>query len=309
MWRHSASSAEFYINGLLNSIVNNGAASERSSGIADLQVGDLRNNLAGGTLYAFDGSIRQVGIYNRALSVTEIRTNFLATELSTNVTYPSILYYKFTEHSETNPPVYLTDSSTHGGTTGTATTATQVQWVGNQADIPEAAMHFNGVSTYIDTGNASLFNFTTNAFTINAWLLPLTANGYILANGFFHGNGWFVSVGSSYQINIGAETFGAENVITPADPVSGWPSIYAMVTITWDGTHIPLIYINGALVATSGSFANPASSGDSLVIGVSKISSGYLDGDIGLLQIWNTALSPGDVANLYINQLSGSPWP
>ena len=170
-------------------------------------------------------------------------------------------------------------------------------------------MHFNGVTTYIDTGNAALFNFTTNPFTINLWLLPLTANGFVLANGFFHGNGWFMSVGNAYQVNFGAETFGGENVITTTSPVSGWPTSYAMVTVTRDGIHVPLIYVNGSPVATSGSFVNPGSSGDSLLVGVSKISSGYLDGDMALLQIWNTVLSPADVANLYINQLSGSPWP
>ena len=308
VWRKSASSAEFYVNGLLNSIVNNGAADERSSGIANLQAGDLRNDLSDG-IYAFDGSIRQVGIYNRALSAAEIRTNYLATELSTNVSYPSVLYYKFTEHTQTNPPVYLADSSTHGGTTGTVTTATDLPWVENQTAIPEAAMHFNGVSTYIDTGNASLFNFTTNPFTINLWLLPLTANGFVLANGFYHGNGWFLSVGSSYQINFGSETFGAENLITTVSPVDGWPTRYAMVTVTRDGTHAPLIYINGTPVATSGIFVNPATSGNSLVIGVSKIGTGYLDGNLGLLQIWNSDLLPGDVANLYIYQSSVSPWP
>jgi len=308
VWHYSSSQAVFYIDGLLNSIVNNGAAAELSSGIADLQVGNLRNNSSAGA-YTFDGSIRQVGIYNRALSAAEIATNFLASEFSTNVTYPSILYYKFTEHSQINPPVYLADSSTHGGTTGTVTTATVVQWVANQGGIPEAALHFNGVSTYVDTGNSGLFDFTTNSFTINVWLLPLTENGFVLANGFYHGNGWFMSVGNSYQVNFGAETFGAENVLTTVSPVSGWPSEYNMVTVTRNGTQPPLIYIDGAQVATSGSFVNPASSGDSLVVGVSKISSNYLDGDIGLLQMWNTALTHSDVVNLYLNQRLGIPWP
>jgi hypothetical protein len=308
VWHSTALSAEFYVDGLLNSIVDNGAAGEQPSEIADLQVGDLRDNSSGGA-YAFDGSIRQVGIYNRALSAAEIGTNFLATEFATNVTFPNTLYYKFTEHAQTNPPVYLADSSTHGGTTGTVTTATVVQWVENQGAIPGSALHFNGVSTYIDTGNSGLFNFTTNSFTINIWMLPLTANGFVMANGFYHGDGWFMSVGDSYQINFGSETFGGENVMTTVDPVNGWPSTYDMVTVTRNGSRTPLIYVNGAQVATTGSFANPASSEDSLVIGASKTSSNYLDGDIALLQIWNTALSSSDVANLYLAQSSGSSWP
>jgi hypothetical protein len=308
VWHYSTSSAEFYINGVLNSIVSNGGAAERSSGAADLQVGNLRNNLAGGA-YAFDGSIRQVAIYNRALSAEEIETNFLTTELTTNVAYPSLLYYKMTEHAQIMPPVYLADSSTHGGTTGTVLTATELQWVTNQASIPEAAMHFNGVTTYIDTGNPDLFNFTTNSFSINLWANPLTANGHLLANGFYHGIGWFLSVGSSYELNFGSDAFGTESVLTTTTPVSGWPGTYDMVTITRNGTDTPLIYINGILVATSGSFSNPASSGSSLVVGVNRNGANYLDGDMWLLQIWNTTLSASDVANLYFNQQPGIPWP
>jgi hypothetical protein len=35
----------------------------------------------------------------------------------------------------------------------------------------------------------------------------------------------------------------------------------------------------------------------------------FLDGNIWLLQIWGTPLTSGDVANLYLNQSSGFPWP
>ena len=82
-----------------------------------------------------------------------------------------------------------------------------------------------------------------------------------------------------------------------------------MVTITRSGTNTPLIYINGRLTASTGSFANPASSTSSLVFGVSKTGGNFLDGDIWEPQIWNTSLSATDVANLYMNQVSGVPWP
>ncbi len=308
VWHAASKRTEFYVNGLLNSIVNNGGVEERASENAALQVGNLRNNSAGGT-FALDGLIRQVGIYGRALSVSEIQTNFLMTELTANVTVPSLLYYKMTESAQTIPPVYLADSSSHGGTTGTVFTATDLQWVTNQASIEGAAMHFNGVTTYLDTHNSELFNFTTNAFTINLWLNPLTADGYVLANGFYHGIGWFMSVGSSYQINFGSENFGLETVVTTTAPVAGWPGTYDMVTITRNANGTPLIYINGSPVATSGSFLSPASSGTSLVAGVNRNGSNFFDGDMWLLQIWSTSLSATEVATLYFNQLPGVPWP
>lgn len=102
VWHYSIQRADFYINGVVDSFVGNGAATEQPSGTASLEVGNLRNNLSGGT-YAFDGSIRDVGIYNRALSAAEIQTNFLTTEFNTNVVVPDLLYYKMTEHAQSNP--------------------------------------------------------------------------------------------------------------------------------------------------------------------------------------------------------------
>jgi hypothetical protein len=307
-WRNASQRADFYMNGILNSTIINGAAIENASGPADLLVGNIRNNLSGGT-YAFDGAIREVGIYDRVLSPAEIKANFLATELTTNVAIPSILYYKMTEHAQSNPPVYLADGSTHGGTTGAVQSGYTVQWVTNQAMIDQSAVHFNGVSTFIDTSNSVLFNFTTNSFTVNLWLLPLTANGYVMANGTTLQNGWFMSVGGSYQLIFGSDTPGNETSISTASSVSGWPSIFNMITVVRNGTNTPLIYVNGALTATVGSFANPAPSSTSLIFGKTTDGAHYLDGDLWQPQIWNTALSPTDISNLYFNQVSGLPWP
>jgi len=85
-----------------------------------------------------------------------------------------------------------------------------------------------------------------------------------------------------------------------------------MLTITRDGTNTPLILINGQVWATTGVFANPASSGNNLVIGYgedSEFGSVYLDGDIWMVQIWSEALPATSILILYTNQLSGNPWP
>jgi hypothetical protein len=93
---------------------------------------------------------------------------------------------------------------------------------------------------------------------------------------------------------------------------SDWPATtWNMVTITRDNTNIPLIYINGAAVATTGTFTNPACSTNSLTFGTCVDSQGVhnLDGDIWLCQIWSTSLAQTNIAKLYCNQLSGVPWP
>ena len=50
-------------------------------------------------------------------------------------------------------------------------------WTNGVLGTPDNAIHFDGGTTntlgaYIATTNSTLFNFTTNSFSINVWLLP-----------------------------------------------------------------------------------------------------------------------------------------
>jgi hypothetical protein len=85
--------------------------------------------------------------------------------------------------------------------------------------------------------------------------------------------------------------------------------LFTMVSIVRTGPTNVLFYINGDPVATTGSFNDPASSLQSLLVGVDRAGQHHLDGNIWLLQIWSTALTPGDVANLFIHQVRGAAWP
>ena len=82
-----------------------------------------------------------------------------------------------------------------------------------------------------------------------------------------------------------------------------------MVTIVRTGPTNVLVYINGIQAATTGSITSPASSTNSLLFGVDRAGAHYLDGDIWLPQIWGEALPPTSIANLYLIQSLGRPWP
>jgi hypothetical protein len=309
VWHYAAQEADFYLNGILNSRPANGAAIEGASGPANFEVANMQNNASNG-LYVFDGSMHDVGVFNRALSPSDVENNYLGTEPTTNVTIPDLLYYKMTEAAQTNSPAFLKDSSTHGGTTGTDLTdlPTAFEWLPNGANIPGTALHFNGVSTYLDTSNATLFNFTTNLFTINFWVDPLTANGTLMENGTYLSNGWRVSVGGSYQLQVGAETNGTDNMISTG-PGGVNVGTYTMVTLVRTGPTNLLVYLNGIQAAVTGSWTSPAPSTNSLVFGKDRPTAHVLDGNIWLPQIWGEALPATSVANLYFIQSLGNPWP
>lgn len=298
-----------YVNGLLVGKQYGAYGPEISS--ANLYVG--AGSIAGAPARFFNGSIHDVGIYNRALNADEVMTNYINTEFHTNVVNPDLLYLKMSEgatdtvYSPSTPiTLNMADSSTLDNTNVIFYYPYTRQWITNVASAPLAALHFNGTASYIDTHNTNSFNFTSNPFTVNFWALPLTGNGFLMQNGGYT-NGWYISVGGSFSVVFVAATpNGVSYIQSPSGELSnsGWN----MVTCVWDGTAAS-IYIDGSRVNSSGTFSAPAPSAYSLVIGKDQAGQHFLDGDIWLTQIWGKALSPTDIANLFYNQETGTIWP
>jgi hypothetical protein len=318
-WHQSNLTADFYINGLLNSH-GTANAGETPGTTANLELGNIQNDYYN-TNCCFIGSMRDVGIYNRALSAPQVESNYLSTLLNTNVPYPNLLYYKMTEY----PADYrftLADSSTLSNTPGYVL-GTNWVWTSNVASLPDKAMHFHGdanENNYIDTSNSVLFNFTTNSFTINLWFRPYQSGAFVMGNDTYSTCGWYLRlVESNSAVQFGAETNGQDYSIQTINSVSSWPAgpdpagiNWNMLTVTRDGTNTPAILINGQVWATTNTFANPAPSTNSLTIGSGEddgFSNPYLDGDIWMVQMWDEALPATSVYILYTNQLSGVPWP
>jgi len=297
------------VNGLLVGKQYGAYGPEISS--ANLYVG--AGSIAGAPARFFNGSIHDVGIYNRALNADEVMTNYINTEFHTNVVNPDLLYLKMSEgatdtvYSPSTPiTLNMADSSTLDNTNVIFYYPYTRQWITNVASAPLAALHFNGTASYIDTHNTNSFNFTSNPFTVNFWALPLTGNGFLMQNGGYT-NGWYISVGGSFSVVFVAATpNGVSYIQSPSGELSnsGWN----MVTCVWDGTAAS-IYIDGSRVNSSGTFSAPAPSAYSLVIGKDQAGQHFLDGDIWLTQIWGKALSPTDIANLFYNQETGTIWP
>ena len=331
---NASNKATFYINGILDS-PHSYDVSEQPSGTNHLQLANLQNNDDNGT-YCFNGSMHDVAVYNRVLSANEIATNFLATQFLTNnspVPVPDKVYYKMTKGtSSTNFPI-LNDSSIHGGTLGYYLGAESLLWTTNMAPQPYTALHFDGGNgteplgssvngSYIAASNTTLFNFTNSPFTINVWLMPYTGGGFIVGNNSLTNSGWSLFLNND-QLEFAADNpniSGGENTIYTGT-IGGWPftagngAYYNMVTVTGDGTNTPLIYVNASPMATglygSGPFQYPATSVNILTFGVGTNAQGVFeyDGDMWQPQIWSIALSPAQIATLYLEQQSGYPWP
>jgi hypothetical protein len=229
-------------------------------------------------------------------------TNAIVTPLT-----PDLLYYELTEGSATylynglyleNPPVYLADSSTHGGSTGTVTATVPIQWVPNQNGTPTSAIHFNGASTKITAGNPAMFNFTTNLFTVNIWVRNLTYPCAIIGNGLYLNYGWYVDVNPAGEIVVAAENPGVDKYVITTSTVA-FAGQWSMITVVRTGPTTVQIYRNGLLQNTAGSFANPAPSSYPLLFGDDYAGNQY-DGDLGTIRIYSRPLSASEINALYL---------
>ncbi len=258
----------------------------------------------------FDGSIHDVGVYNRGLSANEIRVNFLNTEFKPTVVPPDLLSYKMTaaEAQQTNTSrIVLTDYSTGGEHTGYGQCFNGSHWLWtNNVVGAMTALHFNGSDSVLTVTNSSTaFNFTTNPFTVNLWAMPLTESTCIMQNGGIT-NGWYITEGDYTGIFGWNTPASGSYIAAPTGKLSN--EQWNMLTCVWNGTNA-FIYIDGLQVGVSGSFSAPASSVYNLVFGVDGAGANRLDGDIWLTQIWSAALLPTDIANLCFQQIKGNAWP
>lgn len=177
--------------------------------------------------------------------------------------------------------------------------------------ISSSCFGFDGVDDYIDCGNNSSLQMTGN-FTLSSWFnMGNYTNTYPRLMG--------KSNSSNNRCNYGIGFYGNKPAVIANDDGS-WVDDYAsattLSTYVWyniigvnDGSNF-LLYVNGTLDNTTSvsdfNIANAASatSGDSLLIGVSIPSTGFYKGNIGLIQIYNRALSVSEVLNNY-NALKG----
>jgi hypothetical protein len=82
---------------------------------------------------------------------------------------------------------------------------------------------------------------------------------------------------------------------SPVADVGEW----CMVTAVRVDTRTVLIYKNGVLQNTFGSFTNPASCSSNLLFG-DNFSGNQYDGDLGVIRIYNRPLSASDINAIYV---------
>lgn len=164
-------------------------------------------------------------------------------------------------------------------------------------------LSFGGAADYVNCGDNSIFNFTSELFSVETWLklhASYTAAGALVFRGGHGADGWFLGAGwpggsilSFYTNQAGV----GQNTDTGNISLNTWYHCVAVRTSTANVN----IYLNGVDATLShGTHLDPATSAQNLVLGMrSDLVSNPLYGFLALTRVYNMALTTTEIANHY----------
>jgi hypothetical protein len=165
------------------------------------------------------------------------------------------------------------------------------------------AYNFNGLTSYIEIPNASNLQLTNNYsisgwFNANVFFLSSTNDRRLISK--VQPTGWY----GGYEIFIGGNTndiahtgnVGGNNFVVGSSGynINNW----YMFTVTYEGTTQNL-YMNGVLVNSQPNTGSLQTSTLPLLFGKIGGNSGYFDGELDDIGIWNRALTSAEITALY----------
>ena len=161
--------------------------------------------------------------------------------------------------------------------------------------------YFDGTDDKIDVGTVSLFNFTSSAFTIEAWLYisGLTASGNIFCRGLYETDGYRLFYNAAGRLRFDTSQSGA-NQRTDANEGRITANIWQHLVATRDGASIKLYRNIVDITDSPGSHQNPVTSTRNAYIGQNDGGGEFVKGTIGEVRIYSRALTPLEIQHIYL---------
>lgn len=251
------------------------------------------------------GIIRDITIYNRALSSAEIAQNYLATKdpESLSPVDGTVLDLRGTEGTNDDPTTEWQDASGYGnhGTLRNVDFIAGDGWTGE-------ALELDGVDSYVDCGDDASLNFT-DAVTIDAWIKCRTVGSVGIQ--VIAGKGQETADAPGYRLlyNDVKDKFqfsfwnGVDQVATYTPELAGLQAdTWYHVAATFNGAQIRY-YLNGALfsVKDTGDTQIDSNNTSRFYVGtcVNTIQQ-FFAGSIGGVRVYPRALSDSEVLQNYL---------
>ena len=307
-WYHvvciiTPSTVDLYVNNYLDSFTIDGILGANSTQFS-------LGNRTPGSGDGFDGTIDQVGFWNRQLNPVEVdflynngaaRTfNELDTSESPSLSV-NTLRTDLQGYWELDDDNTWADSSGNGNSlteNGTITTATGI--VGDGAELTNAASQ----ALFIASAPA-IFN-TTEKFTVSAWVKfdVINVNQSIVSmwsasNRKFRLSGFVIDGVSTFKISADISSTGSDSrrVVSEETITSG---VFIHTVLVFEDSHIRL-YVNNNVVELFSNIGNTFTGGTSEFTIGNEISTDTdsLDGVIDEVGFWSRALTPEEINYLY----------
>ncbi len=238
----------FYIDGVL---IGTAALDPPGNSIAGLGTDVAR---IGKGVYGVDplwaGSVEELNIYNRALSLAEVQANYAAgpQKVGPAPVDPG------TEGLMLHLPL---DTASRGVTKDSSDNGLDGTLFGEPIFVEGVdimALQLDGVDDYVDCGNPSVLDFGTGDFTISAWInMTATERGTVYAKGGDNSGGIRYTFAMGEGNNDGKMTLTTDDDSTKVQAMGGtivndgaWHHVVAMRS----GTDL-LVYVDGVLDGTN----------------------------------------------------------
>lgn len=264
----------------------------------------------------FNGSMDEVRLYNRGLSVSEvkklyetglvkIKNSVGATKInaSQNVIGGSTLQnglvgmWSFNS-KDFSDKVYDRSSSANNGYVYNTATST-AKTIGKTGQ----GIKFDGTDDFVDLGANSSMNPTSNTATFSAWVYyttNITTAMTILSKDTNAADSDFFFRIQNPSTGVFRCNFeGAGGSDTSAGVVT--PGVWQHIACVWDGTN-RIIYKNGVAVDTVAGTPTFSSSGGNVSLGRRNEAGGglYFNGKIDEVRMYNRALTASEIKQLYL---------
>src|SRR3989344_4908798 len=255
----------------------------------------------------FKGSIDEVRIYNRALSADEIKRLYRQTSPQVNASQANKLRQGLVG-------MWTFDGVDMGTTSaidrsGNANTGWLINGTKKSIGKIGQALNFDGVDDYVDVASNSILNAYPITISVWAKINPVQAGTYpALVNKYVNGslNGWqiYTEVSSkklcAWYFRSSGNSTGYEGVNCFGSVTGYFDNQWHLVTFVVDASG-SVLYVDGVSKRTSAwtGTAGATNTTQNISIGTYPNAQGYLNGLIDEVRVYNRALTPTEIRQLY----------
>ena len=280
----AATGGKLYINGVQRG-VNTDTGTSVTGGSSNRLIGfdtDLNSY--------FNGVIDQVKLYNRALSVEEVRYHY-------NKGVP-IAHWKIDEGEGSK--IYDESSNNNDGTLGGGTSAYEPTWIDGKQG---SALNFDGDDDYIVVADNDSLNFGTHDFSISIWIKADTNQSTypVIYSKKQDGDNRNIIFLASGQV---AFMYKDNGVWWEQGGPSLKDDIWHHIVVSADRSSKTKIYVDGNVVMNQDSYTGDIDNTGPVHFGCESVDQNNFNGLIDDIRIYNYARTAGQIRMDYNNGLA-----